>query len=209
MATLDGIGATIEDSAAIGRRGRILADAARLFADRGIAATSIRDIADAVGIRSASLYHHFTSKEQIVREILAAPVLDLSHRYDRAIAAGADPLARLRGLIEASFATLIRMPDACAIYQHDYGLLATMPAFEPLLAGYARFQEVWLTVLQDGAAAGQFRGDVPALVFYRLCRDAVWSLVGPYRRGEVGHDEIEALTQTYTDLLLNGHARIP
>jgi AcrR family transcriptional regulator len=43
----------------------IVQRAAEVFAERGFAATSVREIGDAVGIRSASLYHHFPSKEKI------------------------------------------------------------------------------------------------------------------------------------------------
>ena len=53
------------------RRQAILACAAELFATRGVAATTVRQIADEVGILSGSLYHHFESKEAIVDEIIS------------------------------------------------------------------------------------------------------------------------------------------
>ncbi len=48
------------------RRDEILAIAAQLFAERGFAATTVREIADAAGILSGSLYHHFDSKASMV-----------------------------------------------------------------------------------------------------------------------------------------------
>jgi AcrR family transcriptional regulator len=188
------------------RRPQILREAARLFAARGIAATSTRDIADAVGIRSASLYHHFESKEQIVQDILAEPAAHLLEGYNAAEARSADPMVQLEGLLAASFATLQHWPDACAIFQNDFGYLSTLPAFAPLLGTFTGFQEVWLRVLRRGANRGQFRHDVPPMMFYRLCRDAVWTLVGPYRRGEIGEAEIADASRIYADLLLNGYA---
>lgn len=50
-------------------RNRILAEALRLFADKGVEGTSIRDIALAVGIVDAALYRHFRSKDEIVSEV--------------------------------------------------------------------------------------------------------------------------------------------
>ena len=41
-----------------------------MFAERGLRATTVRDIADSAGILSGSLYHHFKSKEQMVEEVL-------------------------------------------------------------------------------------------------------------------------------------------
>jgi AcrR family transcriptional regulator len=53
------------------RREELLAIAAELFAQRGFKNTTVRDIADAAGILSGSLYHHFDSKESMVDEILS------------------------------------------------------------------------------------------------------------------------------------------
>ena len=53
------------------RRDELLELAATMFAERGLRATTVRDIADSAGILSGSLYHHFDSKESIGDEILA------------------------------------------------------------------------------------------------------------------------------------------
>lgn len=52
-----------------GTPGRVLTVALRLFAERGYAATSVRDIAAAVGVKGASIYTHFPSKEHILAEL--------------------------------------------------------------------------------------------------------------------------------------------
>lgn len=50
-------------------RGKIMERAAALFYEHGFAATSIRDIAEAVGISSSTLYHHFTNKQEVLHAI--------------------------------------------------------------------------------------------------------------------------------------------
>ncbi len=70
-------------------REEILDAAAELFTNQGFANTSTRAIADAVGIRQSSLYHHFATKEDILGELLdgtVAPSLAFArtvHRIDR------------------------------------------------------------------------------------------------------------------------------
>jgi AcrR family transcriptional regulator len=48
----------------------ILTGAARLFYDRGYDATSIRDLAETIGVSSSTLYHHYTNKQEILRAVL-------------------------------------------------------------------------------------------------------------------------------------------
>ncbi|MGL5911605.1 MAG: TetR/AcrR family transcriptional regulator [Phycicoccus sp.] len=60
-------------------RERILLVAGRLFAERGYGATSVRDIAEQLGISNPSLYHHFSSKAELLEELLREP-LDLMQR---------------------------------------------------------------------------------------------------------------------------------
>ena len=57
-----------------GTRARILDVSIDLFAQKGFDAVSVQEIADAVGIRKASLYYHFSSKDQILQSILEYPV---------------------------------------------------------------------------------------------------------------------------------------
>ena len=54
-----------------------------MFAERGLRATTVRDIADSAGILSGSLYHHFKSKEQMVEEVLRDFLDWLFARYRR------------------------------------------------------------------------------------------------------------------------------
>ena len=61
-----------------GRRDDVLEAAAALFATKGYAATSIRDIAQQVGLMSGSLYYHFESKEQILLDAHAKGVRQIS-----------------------------------------------------------------------------------------------------------------------------------
>src|SRR5689334_6642648 len=79
-------------------REEILDAAAELFGQQGYAATSTRAIALAVGIKQASLYYHFASKEQILEELLAgtvAPALDAAATL---AGAGEPPEAQLWAL---------------------------------------------------------------------------------------------------------------
>src|ERR1700760_1924042 len=101
------------------RRAELLAIAAQLFAERGLRATTVRDIADAAGILSGSLYHHFDSKESMVDEILRNFLDDLFRRYDAIVAQGLGPRGTLEAVVVASFEAIGEHNAAVAIYQAE------------------------------------------------------------------------------------------
>lgn len=72
-----------------------------LFATDGYDSTSIRDIAAAVGIRGASFYHHFRSKEEILWDLTERALGQLADSWQRAKAdlVSTDPLVALRGFV--------------------------------------------------------------------------------------------------------------
>src|SRR5438128_5612717 len=100
-----------------GRRRELLAIAARLFAERGFKNTTVRDIADAAGILSGSLYHHFGSKEEMVDELLDSFQTRLWQEYDEIEASDRTPKEKLEAVVRASFDAIDRNHSEVAIFQ--------------------------------------------------------------------------------------------
>jgi AcrR family transcriptional regulator len=85
-------------------RQAILRAAAGLFRQKGYAAVSLRDIADAVGMKTGSLYYHFESKESLVEEILTLGTQGAMVASVAAVAAlgeRADPVDKLQAVFTA------------------------------------------------------------------------------------------------------------
>lgn len=93
------------------RRQHVLDAAARLFCTRGFHATSVRDIAAAVGVVPASLYAHFPSKDDLLLAVYAAGVSRIAAQVDAAVAAKAAPRDRLAAACEAHLETLLDRSD--------------------------------------------------------------------------------------------------
>ncbi|HKT05811.1 MAG TPA: TetR/AcrR family transcriptional regulator [Rugosimonospora sp.] len=163
------------------RRERILASAAELFALKGVAATTVRQIADKVGILSGSLYHHFESKEAIVDEILTAYLEDLRAQYRQIPPRDADPRTRLQYLVLASLQVVEAYPHATEIYQNDANYLRQYERFGYLRNVAREVQNVWVDVINAGIDQGVFRADLDPRVFYRLVRDGLWMSVRWFR----------------------------
>ena len=82
------------------QREQILAQAARLFAERGYSGTSMNEVASACGVSKPTLYHYVRDKDQLLVEIAETHVNRLVAQTEEVEAAGGDGEARLRSLIE-------------------------------------------------------------------------------------------------------------
>jgi len=187
------------------RRDELLAIAAELFASRGVKNTTVRDIADAAGILSGSLYHHFDSKESMVDEILSSFQEELFGTWDDIMRSKLDARAKVEAVVRASFDALDKHHSEVAIYQNDAAYLMESPRFAYLKERNDQFREVWMKLLREGVKAGALRKDLDIELVYRFVRDTVWVAVRWYRPG--GPMTIETVADQYLIILLEGIQR--
>lgn len=131
----------------------ILDAAAVIFNERGYDATSIQDIADAVGILKGSLYYYVKSKEDFLFEII-------KRVYDKAVlmaepigAMDADALTRLRAYAHAHVAFSVKHLASVSIQVREFRSLS--PERQRLVtAGGDTYVDVLRAILRDGQAEG-------------------------------------------------------
>ncbi len=189
------------------RREQLLAIAARLFAEKGFKNTTVRDIADAAGILSGSLYHHFDSKESMIDEILSTFQAALFGEYDEILASGEDARTKLERAVRVSFEAIDQHPHEVAIYQNEADYLGTFDRFGYLAARNTQSRQVWVTLIEEGVRTGVLRSDLDVTLTYRFIRDTVWVAVRWYRPGR-GHTHTEVADQ-YVRILLDGISSTP
>jgi TetR/AcrR family transcriptional regulator, cholesterol catabolism regulator len=182
----------------VDRRDLILGTAGRLFAERGFFNTTTRDIADEVGIKSGSLYHHFASKEEMVDQIIRDYNQDLMAGSINAVD-GVPPLEGLRRLVETVIQMIERNRVAAAILRNDGVHLRQLPRFAYLDEVAQQIHEIWLGVIEDGKREGQVRHDVDSDVIYRFILDSLSNWNSP--RGSVG---LEEMSEFYIGLIFEG-----
>ncbi|MER6974768.1 helix-turn-helix domain-containing protein [Nocardioides sp. NPDC000445] len=146
-------------------REQVLEAAARLFTSKGYAATSTREIAEAVGIRQASLYYHFTGKGEIVTELLSRTIRPTMDSVARIESLTEDPETALYLVALSDVRTLASAP-------HNIGWLYLAPDVAQV-EGFDEF-----TAARDALAATYAR-----LASRIATVDALGS-IGPARLGE-------------------------
>jgi TetR/AcrR family transcriptional regulator, cholesterol catabolism regulator len=208
MSTAGAVGAVRTDRAdravRVGseRRDEILAIAADLFAERGFAATTVREIADAAGILSGSLYHHFDSKESMVEELLRSFFDNITAAYRKEVASNDDPVEVLRRLVRIALGSIGDQWATAAVMVNEYNLLVSYPRFAFVAEESEETEDLWVSVIERGAASGAFRADLDARMVYRFLRDAIWVSVRWYQPH--GRATPEQLADTYLGVLLDG-----
>jgi AcrR family transcriptional regulator len=135
----------------------ILDTAARLFREEGYASISLRDIAAEAGMKAASLYHHFDSKDEIVSEVLRIGVERVYEEVQRSVMAlppTADARLLLRTAIHAHLFALLKLHDYTSANVRIFGQVPAhvREAHVALRDGYEKY---WASLLKRCAATGQ------------------------------------------------------
>lgn len=151
-----------------GRREEIVAAAARIFAREGYAGVGMRDVAEAVGIRGASLYHHFASKE----EILYAVCLTVTEEPNRLnlplLDASGAPSARLAALVRAHLEHLHRRHVEHLVGLHE--MAALTPEHRVVVDEHRRdYQRRVRDVVAAGMRTGEFTVPDARLAALAMC----------------------------------------
>jgi AcrR family transcriptional regulator len=183
------------------RRAHMIVLAGELFAEKGFRATTVREIADAAGILSGSLYHHFDSKESIGDEILSNFMNEVLADYHAAVASVSEPQAVLEQIVRSTSHTLSRHRAALAMLQSDWSYFATHPRFAYLPETLHEIERIWVTQLELGKQSGAFRADLDARLTYRLLRDVLW-LPAQWRR--TGGFTTDQVVDGFLRLLFDG-----
>ena len=138
------------------RRDEIVRIAAQLFARRGFEATTIREIAKAANILSGSLYHHFDTKEDILREAVTPAISELRRRTIEVAQSGANPEVKMIAFVLLELGEQIRNYHAHALLYNERRLFRTKPELDEVYRAKREIYRAWFAVLDDGMKAGLF-----------------------------------------------------
>jgi len=188
------------------RRGRpghdqaaVLRTAIDLFNTRGYDATSMGDLAEALGITKSAIYHHVPSKEHLLSEALDEALAGLEAAVDQAIDAEGSAYDRLRGVVRRSVEVLVDHQPAVTLLLRVHGNTDT----ENVALRRRRDIDARLAELVGQAAdEGALRADLDPDLVSRLLFGMINSLVEWYRPG--GPVEATDLADAITALAFEG-----
>ena len=134
------------------RRQDILQVAAGLFRHRGYERTSVRQIADALGIKSGSLFYHFDSKEEILVAVMEEGIRDVFGAVQAGVANERQLPQRLLAMVRCHLAGLLGPNlDALMVLVYEWRSLSA-PAMRRVLEWRNRYEDLWDRELSAAAA---------------------------------------------------------
>ncbi|MFV0320176.1 MAG: TetR/AcrR family transcriptional regulator [Microbacterium sp.] len=159
-------------------RDQVLAAAVQLFNEQGYDATSVADVASRLGLTKSALYHHFASKEELLRLALDDALDALEHALDRAVADSGTTSDHLRGVVEGAVEVLIaRQPSVTLLLRVRGNTTVEQDALRRRRA----FDQRVTALVREAQHEGLLRTDIDAAVATRLVFGMVNSLVEWYR----------------------------
>jgi len=146
-----------------GGRERLLEVALRLFASKGYAATSVRDIVSAAGVTAPSLYHHFGNKEGLFLAIVRASQSRVEAAQQRVLASGGSASDRIFRLGQAYVDLRREMADlGWTLLRIISGPKRLVPRIDFRVFTLERVRR-FRQLVEEGVANGEFR---PCVSYY-------------------------------------------
>ena len=184
-------------------RGHILDEAARLFATRGYAATTMNDVAAACGLSKATLYHYVRDKHDLLAQVARGHVARLEELVAAVLARGLAPRERLVALIEGFMAAYADAQHEHRVLTEDVKFLEPLPQRE-VLEGQRRVVAAFAEAIAEADGAAHPRAQAQALagaLAMLLFGMMNWTFTWLRAAGPLSH---QAVAQMVTDLFFGG-----
>lgn len=182
----------------------IVATAARLFKEKGYRATTLEDIAAAVGMLKGSLYYYIRSKEELLYLVVRDPIRQVYSELE-AIVVSDLPFTEKIAKAIANHMTVFHLHyPHIAVYLHDYRHL--MDKLEQnVIETPKQYQRLWDALLRQGIAAGEIRDDVDVtMAGYALLGMCNWAYRWYNPAGRLSPQEV---ADVFTRIALQGLTR--
>jgi AcrR family transcriptional regulator len=150
------------------RKTEIINVAAKLFKEKGYSAVTMRDIAQAMDIKAASLYNHIKSKQEILVLIIIVIAEEFTNTMNQVVNSSETTIKKIEKIIQLHLNITLRDANALACLNNDWMHLA-----DAELTYFIKMREVYeenfRTIVQKGIADGEIKNlNLEVIIFSTL-----------------------------------------
>ena len=181
-------------------REKILDASAQIIRQKGYHAASMQDIAEAVNLQKASLYHHFSSKQEILLALLDQAMDILIERISKVLVQDIPADEKLRQAMRVYLGTLDEHSDLTSVLLLEHRSLN--PEYHDRhIPRRDRFERLWREMIQEGVESGVFAQTDPALAGRALLGVMNWTITWYRPDGKFSSGQ---LSDRFATLFLDG-----
>ncbi len=179
---------------------QILAQAVHIFKQKGYHATSVQDIANAVGLQKGSLYHYISSKEELLYRIFERGTGALTLRLKEILSSDAPPPDKLRLAIQAHVVALCEQLDTYTVYLAERRTFSgrVQSRIRSEAERHARLLE---DILRQGIEHGDWRPVDTKMTTHAILGMCNWMYQWYSPEGRLSP---QAIADIFADLVING-----
>jgi AcrR family transcriptional regulator len=181
----------------------ILEAAAQVFRQKGFHGASMQDIAEAVNLQKASLYHHVSSKQEILLALLDRALELLLERISTISNQSIPADEKLQQMIRSYLQILAENTDLSAVLLFEHRSLERKQHARHV-PNRDKFEALWHDVLLEGVTSQRFKCDDPALAARAILGIMNWTITWYRPDGDL---TINQIADQYSNLLLSGLLR--
>ncbi|GMA50499.1 TetR family transcriptional regulator [Alicyclobacillus contaminans] len=174
--------------------------AVKLFEQKGYHATSVQDIADAVGLQKGSLYHYIHSKEDLLLQIAHQAISEFNQRLERTLATNMSAKQKLVQAIANHLTvsvsnlqtTTVLLREAFSLGENQHQMIQDLTD---------KYVDLWTRILEEGNANGEFQVTHPKVTALAILGSCNWVYRWFNPDGQLSAEEV---AEVFSSLFLNG-----
>jgi AcrR family transcriptional regulator len=184
-------------------RNQILEASAQIIRQKGYHAASMQDIATAVHLQKASLYHHFSGKQEILLALLDQALDMLIERVSAVLTRDLPADRKLNQAMQVYLSSLAEHAALASVLLLEHRSLK--PEYhECHIPRRDRFEKLWRDLIVEGVDSGIFKDTDPAIAARALLSVMNWTITWYHADGGL---TIEQISDSYATLILDGLQR--
>jgi AcrR family transcriptional regulator len=149
------------------RKTEIINCAAKLFKEKGYSAVTMRDIAQALDIKAASLYNHIKSKQEILVLIVLEIAEEFTNRINDIAFSDLKIIQKIEKVIELHIDITIRNPDALACLNNDWMHL-TDEELTYFIKMREDYEETFRHLINTGIQSNEIKDLNPEVIIFSI-----------------------------------------
>ncbi|MGK0385434.1 MAG: AcrR family transcriptional regulator [Patiriisocius sp.] len=182
------------------RKEEIVAVAATLFKEKGYSAVSMRDIAQEMDIKAASLYNHIKGKQEILSTLVMYVAKEFTNSMHGITSETGTPLTRIKKIIEVHIDITVNHAEGIAALNNDWMHLDGQDLLD-FVAMRDQYESNFRSIIKEGIQEGEIQPKHPEVILFSILSTLRTLYLWNEKRGKL---EVNVLKKELVSVLISG-----